>query len=233
MYRKNIYLALMLIISMSFMPLPGQIISTDIEYITYELRQNAFKFEDDSKPYSDIKGDAYLFEAFIPGTIYMNKSSVPANLRFNRYTEQVEILYKDYLYELSGAFVVDSIVMDGQRFIYSLLLDKNGEVEPGSFFIELNSGNYVLLQRMNVRLKEGEPVQLYKEAKPAEFIEERFPFYIKEGDNAAIHVSSVKDLQKNFGGKSKEADLFLKENSVSPRDKADLLKFTALLNSGS
>ncbi|NOR76316.1 MAG: hypothetical protein GQ525_14315, partial [Draconibacterium sp.] len=91
-------------------------------------------------------------------------------------------------------------------------------------------GEYLLIEKHRVELKDAVAAKPYVEAKPASFVTKKSTYLILNLEGEFIEIDNKKDLLSLNTQKSNELGVFIKKNKIKTSKKEDLIKFTNFLN---
>ncbi|MFD1062303.1 hypothetical protein ACFQ1Q_03525 [Winogradskyella litorisediminis] len=106
----------------------------------------------------------------------------------------------------------------------------SGIAKRGFLNVVSSSDSYELLKQEIVKYYEKQPAATsYQQDKPAKFVEEDPNYYLKKGNVIKVFPTKKKDLLKAYPKDAKKIKGFMKENKISLKDEADLIKLSGFL----
>jgi len=180
---------------------------------------------------SEIEGSPHEKSDFILGVVVtksnLNYENIP--LRFNIYSDEMEFKSDDgTTLSLSPPDFIDFIVIGEEKYIYTPYAIGNKLLR--GYFKVMAEGKACLLVKQNIKLKEAELPQAYKDAQPASFVRTPDDFYIRMEQREATRVSNKKELTGLLIDKTKEMDDFLKKNKTRFNRLEDMQKLVNYYN---
>ncbi len=177
--------------------------------------------------YQDIEGDPYFQRAF--ATANIENATQAIQTRYNSYTDTVEILQEDQIFELPKSQKYSRISFPNKA---ATLVYVNLNNDTEGYYFELAPGKYSLLKKMKSEFRPGS--KAVNSFTPA--IEPRFenldPIYYIKTDAQLIKVGKKeKEILDSFPDKKSELQTFIKTNKLKLSQEADLVKLVKFLNS--
>ena len=185
------------------------------------------------------KGSPYLDKNFVQGKVVRKgKTQLVANMRFNAYTNEVEIqdgtlkqgyasLYKRREFQA---------VIGGKTYSINVYKDKDGSLKS-SYFVELNKGNLKLLFKPEVILRPARrPNTSYGRYVPPTYIWNS-SYYIFDTtkpteENYAVEIGlSKNNILKYTGNKKDVMKQFVKDSNLNLRREDDVISLLDYYNS--
>lgn len=176
--------------------------------------------------YADIEGDAYFAKSFISANIENATSLIKA--RYNTYTDTVELLNEDAVFELPKSAKYGKITF--LKPTATLVYLNSGDI-PAGYYFELATGKYTVLKKMKSEFREGSPaINSFTPAIAPRF-ENLNPVYFIKTDSEVTKVSkNAKDLAKAIPSKQEAINDFVKKNKLKLNQELDLIKLVKFLN---
>ncbi|MGV8915615.1 MAG: hypothetical protein ACOH1X_09235 [Kaistella sp.] len=176
--------------------------------------------------YADIEGSAYLYKYFISANIENATSLIKA--RYNTYTDTVELLNEDDIFELPKSIKYSRITFPNPT---AVLVYMNTMDIPEGYYFELATGTYSLYKKIKTEYRQGaKAVNSFTPAILPRFINLNPIYYIKT-ESQFIKVSkNGKDLSSNFPEKTVVINDFVKKNKLKMNQEHDLLRLVQFLN---
>lgn len=187
-------------------------------------------YKSNSNKKSTIIGSQYIDEAFSAAKV--NGGTQPFQIRFNAFTNVME--YKKDNDELVLIKKDNKLVEFTNGKIYELnsFTDKRGNNEQSYFAIIKKEAKVSILKLEKVTLSEARSASnTYDTGSPAEYKRSSDAYYLKLGDKVSELPTKSKDFVKLIPNKETEIKDFFKNNKISFKDDADLIKLTTFLNS--
>ncbi|WP_027376583.1 hypothetical protein [Kaistella palustris] len=177
--------------------------------------------------YGDIEGSAYLYKGFETANIEGASSAI--RTRYNTYTDTVELLNDDDIFELPKSQKYARISFPKTR---TVLVYLNSSDIPAGYYFELATGKYSLYKKMKTEYRAGaKAVNSFTPAIMPRF-ENLNPIYYIKTDSQFVKVpKNVKELATAFPEKSAAINDFVKKNKVKMTQEQDLLKLINFMNS--
>jgi len=172
---------------------------------------------------SNVKGSPYLNKTFMPGVATIKDQSYTAILRYNAYSDEIEMKDEDNknISLLKRDYITASF--DGNNYEIINLGNKKGYV------IVLEKGHYSLFKRyIKEFIPEKEGATSYNSGKPAQLID-NISYYIKIGDASAKQVKFRKNDLMNLLGE-KEVKSYAKMNKSKLNSESEVINFIKKLN---
>ena len=182
-----------------------------------------------NNPYADFKGSPFLTEDFNEGRIKLKNGKIYEGLlRYDIYADQIEFkTTDDNIYAVKNPETLDKITINSSQFIS---FSKEGGNSLDGIFEVLTDGEYLLIEKHVVELKDPVAAKPYVEAKPASFSTKKSKYMILNQEGEFIEINNKKDLLILNTQKSNELGNFIKKNKIKASKKEDLIKFTNFLN---
>lgn len=196
------------------------------EYINYA---NINKSNERDNSYSTFAGNPFLTKDFKEGQIdLIDGKKYKGLLRYDIYADQIEFQTTDgSIYAVKNPEMVKNLVIDSKSF--RSYQKQEGNILEGIYEI-LEEGNYLLLEKHKVILKDAVPAKPYGEAKPATFHTKRSSFYILNQEGEFIEIENKKSFLELDVEKSNEIMSFIKKNKIKYSDRNDLKELVQYLN---
>jgi len=177
--------------------------------------------------YGDIDGTAYFTKSFVPATIENATSSIKA--RYNMYTDTVELLQDENIFELPKSAKYSRIVFQKPT---STLLFINEASLPAGYYFELLKGKFTLLKKTKTEFREGsKAVNSFTPAISPSFVATNPIYYIKSESGYIEVPKKIKDLANLLPDQKDAITNFDKKSKIKLNVESDLIKLTQFLNS--
>ena len=196
------------------------------EYLDYS---NINSSDGINNPYSEFKGSPFMVEDFQEGQIKLNDGKIyEGKLRYDVYADQIEFIISDgKIYAVKNLETVKAVTIGSSGF---LSLSKEAGNSLDGIYEVLVEGDYLLIEKHLVELKDAKPAQPYIEAKPATFFTKKSKYLILNMDGEFVEIKDKKDLLTMKTKKSDELENYVKKHKVKTSQKKDLIDFTNFLN---
>lgn len=176
--------------------------------------------------YADIRGNAYYNPVFMSAKV--ENATTLMNVRYNTYTDAIEILNDGSIYVLPKNQKYSKITYANSpvTFVY---LD-SGEMK--GYYFEVVSGKSRLLKKLKTDFRPEVPaVNSFTSAIPAKFENAKPIYYIENNNNQFIKVpKNTDDLINQFTENKSEIAAFIKSNKLKINKEEDLIRLTQFLN---
>lgn len=174
---------------------------------------------------ADYKGSPYETDDFVVGKIYTIRhehfDSIP--LRYNIFQDKMEFRKPTgEIFMIEPPEFVDTVVIGGSKYIYYPF--RTGVKTSKGFFRIVTGGQPVLLGKLNVLFRPGEPPGGYKDAVPAAFVRMDNDYYLAEIPGDAIKIEGKKGILELLSGHANELEQFMKQNRTRTGKEEDLKK---------
>lgn len=175
--------------------------------------------------YGDIRGNAYYNNTFLSAKVENATSLI--NVRYNKYTDTMEILNDGSIYVLPKSEKYSRIAFANSPVVFVYL--NSGEMQ--GYYVELVTGKTRLLKKLKTEFRPEVPaVNTFTSAIPPKF-ENMKPVYFFEIDNQFIKVpKNTKDLINQFTENKDEITAFIKSNKLKSNDEEDLIRLARFIN---
>lgn len=185
---------------------------------------------------SDIKGSQYLNDKFVQGEILIGEESEGHfNLRYNLYTDQIEILREGHVNNASSEDLNYDIILKLDKI--KIILDGN-TIKPyyhltdskktiNSFFIEIYKNNkYTLLNKKRCVLTPAQKAATPNQADRAARFTTYNDYYVLNQSEQYPQKLELKKrtFSKSFPEYSKVLKAYLKKEEVDLKEEKDLIK---------
>ncbi|MDX1285395.1 MAG: hypothetical protein R3182_10290, partial [Draconibacterium sp.] len=166
--------------------------------------------------YSEMAGIPFLNEDFEMGTVKLRNGQLyKGPLRYDIYADEIEFKTKDgKIYEIRNPETVEKVAIGERKF---LCFAKEEGRNMDGLFEELVNGDFTLLSKHRVYLKDAVPAKPYVEPKPATFIKKKSNYLVIDTEGDVISVASKQDLLI-LASNTSEAKSFIKKNKVKIGD---------------
>lgn len=180
-------------------------------------------------PYEDIKGSPYIFENFAIGKVKLREGKTfEGPLRCDIYAGEFEFKTKEGdIYTIINPEAIENISINDRKFIF---IPDRKRAGSGDYFEVILEGNFSLLTKHNVVLKEPVPEKPYVPGKPATFVAKDDVFYVLNDKTGLIEIKNKESLTGIDKSRSENIKAFIKENKIKISDKTDLIEVTNFLN---
>jgi len=176
--------------------------------------------------YADIEGNAYFAKGFATAKIENATSLIKA--RYNTYTDTVELLNEDEIFELPKSAKYGRIVFQNPAATLVLM---NVENLPQGYYFELVPGKYTLLGKRQVEFREGaKAVNSFTPAIAPRFETLNPVYYIQNGTQIIKVSKKDSELINALPDHKTEAADFIKKNKLKLNKEEDLMKLVKFLN---
>lgn len=179
-----------------------------------------------------IAGTPYDQTEFTEGKVFTttNQTYTGVPLRFNIYTDEMEFIAEDgNVLAMAHPEIIRSVEIGEAQYMYTPYTAGNRILR--GFFRIPESGRVSLLVKPKVALRQAEPPQPYKEAKPPTYLRMGDEYFLKAGQDAAIKVGGKKEVLLIMKDKESEMDTWLKRNKIKFNREEDLVRLVAHYNS--
>lgn len=177
-----------------------------------------------------IKGTPYLREAYEEGVIYYANNSVKVPARYNVFKDLMEYQQNGRALVLDPTPTIKKVQLHDDTFVVEKY-EVKGAPKHG-YFALLDSGKVMLYSKKEVKyLAPQKGRALDGGDQPAEYKKGADTFYFKIGDAPLQEVKNIKSMIAAFPDKQDQLATFAKQEKISPRDEADLVKFSRYYNS--
>ena len=175
--------------------------------------------------YADIRGNAYYNATFMSAKV--ENATTLMNVRYNKYTDAIEILNDGSIYELPKSEKYSRIAYANSPVVFVYL--DSGEIK--GYFVEVISGKTRLLKKLKTEFRPEVPaVNTFTSTIPPKF-ENVKPVYYFETNNQFIKVpKNTDDLINQFTEHKSEIAAFIKSNKLKINKEEDLIRLTQFLN---
>lgn len=204
----------------------------DDVYTKLKLNEDIRGIKDYYK-YQEIEGNPYIFKNFSEGTIKLKKSNpIQGNFRYDKYAGEVHFKKDDNMYAIAFPKEVEYIQIDSLRFIHSEFSesDKKPTNNEGTYFIVEVDGNYKLLVKKNVSIKDAKATNGIIPASNAKFVAKNDTYFIKKQDKPAIKIQNEKSILSLFLDKNPEISNYIKSNRLKVKKLEDLKEIVNYYN---
>lgn len=175
--------------------------------------------------YGDIGGNAYYNDTFVSAKI--ENATTLINVRYNKYTDTMEILKDGSIYILPKTEKYSKIeyVNSPDVLVY---LD-SGEMQ--GYYFELVPGKYRLLKKLKSEFRPEVPAVNSFTSAVAPRFENINPVYYFEINNQFVKVpKNTKDFVNQFSANKDEIAEFIKSNKLKINQETDLIRIAKFIN---
>ncbi|MGV0829157.1 hypothetical protein ACTS9C_09825 [Empedobacter brevis] len=179
----------------------------------------------------EIKGNPYLEDGFSKYDIEGAKVENIPLLRYNHYSDQMEYLDENVLYDLNKIpNMIITFKRSNKKFIYLQYQENNGK--SGGYMQILNKGKNTTLYKKEIviladRMEKsdlldtsGTKIQLYEADKPI--------YYFTIDNSIVLIPNKRKELMSIF--KDEHVKNYIKKEKISSTNETDLIKLTQYIN---
>lgn len=178
--------------------------------------------------YVDIEGDVFFPQKFTKASI--QNATAEIKTRYNRYTDNVELLQDDEIFVLPRNKDFSRIVFTQPA---AVLLFLNEETLPSGYFFEMVPGKFSLLKKEAVSFHAVVPATTqYVRDIPARFEPVKPVYYIKTENKIITVPRTAKDLIALLPDKKPELENFIKSKKMKNLSEEDLKMLVRYLNTG-
>jgi hypothetical protein len=180
-------------------------------------------------PYENIKGSPFLFEDFVNGKVKLKDGKTyEGPLRYDIYADEIEFKTSEgEIYTVINPETIEKISLNEKQFIF---IPKSNKSKQGGYFEVLVEGEYLLLTKHGVILKDPVPEKPYVAAKPATFITKDGKYYLQNENSGLVEIKNKEAVTSIDPNKSNDISKFIKENKLKLSDKTDLITLVNFLN---
>lgn len=210
---------------------------------TYRINRNTIEeFREDkeaeggfitnkSLKYAEITGNPYLNPQFREGSLMISDGTILDNclFRYNMFTDQIEYLSEDVVYEVSPKSKVKRATTSNLTLVF-LTPKINGKQQEGYFEVLLD-GKITVYKKYSVKFIPPIPASPYDESRSAHFGLPENTFYVANSSGGFEIVKTKKGLVKFLVNKKSEVSGFISESGLSVNNESDLLKIVRFYNS--
>lgn len=194
----------------------------------------AVSFLTQNGDYSDLdaEGSEYFDETYKMGVVSIRgKVELRGKMRFNAFRNEIQVLQggNESFPLLKRSYI--KAIIGAKVFGIYLYEDSKGN-NRSSYFNPLNEGSVVLLYKPEIKLKKGRiPATSYDRKVPPTFIDVS-SYYVKKGEETAKRIRPKKsDILTSLADKKNEIQTFIKNEGLSLKKEADLIKLMDYYNS--
>ncbi|WKN45960.1 hypothetical protein [Tunicatimonas pelagia] len=157
-----------------------------------------------------IKGSRFLYDDFLPGTVYFDNKTKFTNIpmRLNLYHDELQYINNDSIYAFATPNRFDSVTIGGEAFIY---LDESNNLDLSGFVRIWNSQFPAIVTKMSVGL-----------SVPLRFDRKDDQHYLIRSESDIVMVKSVEHLIYLLCYHSLELEEFAKQEKISSTNGAEL-----------
>lgn len=179
-------------------------------------------------PYEDINGSPYIFENFATGKVKLKEGKTfEGPLRCDLYAGEIEFKTTDgEIYTIINPETIENININDRKFIYIT----SGKKANSGYFEVIQEGEFSLLAKHSVILKDPVPEKPYVPGKPATFITKDDIFYVLNDKTGLVEIKNKEVLTGIDETRTESIKGFIKENKIKTSDKSDLIEMVNFLN---
>ena len=175
--------------------------------------------------YGDIGGNAYYNDTFVSARVENATSLI--SVRYNKYTDAVEILKDGSIYVLPKNEKYSRIAYVNSPEVLVYL--NSGEME--GYYFELVPRRYRLLKKLKSEFRPEVPAVNSFTSAVAPRFENINPVYYFEINNQFVKVpKNTKDLINQFAENKDEIAAFIKSNKLKTTQEVDLIRLAKFIN---
>ncbi|MEM1340427.1 MAG: hypothetical protein AAF634_04085 [Bacteroidota bacterium] len=194
------------------------------DFIRNNVQGNNLRWE-------EVEGSPYLNEEFQLGKIQINDTTYNGLLRYNAYSDEIEMNDNNEVIGLLKRPYVKAVINSQTFGIHSF--QDNNSVKQG-YFIELTEGvegKTVFLQRIKrVLIPAQEATSSYKKGSPARLVVED-GYYIKTGDQPAVPIRlSKKSILAALADNEQALKTYVAENKLKLKSVEEVISFIQYSN---
>ncbi|QOW10737.1 hypothetical protein Q73A0000_10315 [Kaistella flava (ex Peng et al. 2021)] len=175
--------------------------------------------------YGDIGGNAYYNDTFVSAKI--ENATTLINVRYNKYTDTMEILKDGNIYILPKTEKYSKIEYVNSPEVLVYL--NSGEME--GYYFELVPGKNRLLKKLKSEFRPEVPAVNSFTSAVAPRFENINPVYYFEINNQFVKVpKNTKDFVNQFSANKDEIAEFIKSNKLKINQEVDLVRIAKFIN---
>ncbi|MDE5420702.1 hypothetical protein L3073_00625 [Ancylomarina sp. DW003] len=186
-----------------------------------ELRKNHF---DSFSKMVNVEGDYFIDKDWSDGIVYFNNNHVIKNvsLRFFIYGNEMHVKNDGVVNKIINQNVIDSIVFDGHRFIFTKLHFGNNLIDV---YVDFLSGTNIKLYKYYTnKFIKARDVSGYQKQEIDKYIVKR-EYYVCVGDAAAeLFTPKKRTILNLFSDKEEIIKKFVKRNRLKYTKEDDFIK---------
>lgn len=201
------------------------------------LGPSADRKDKSNKSYESFQGSPYVSDDFKATTLFYKKDNLGTIFyRYNALNEEIEIRKTNLEEEGIRGLARDkeiSILVDGKKMSFRTFVTSKKRTLNGYLVSLMEGKKYSLFKRTHVKYTEAQPAaNSFTKPVPARFSQFTEYYFQKEGVNRMDEVTLRNGkLLKLLDASTKEkVKAFLKENDMSIKNEADLIKVFEFLN---
>lgn len=205
----------------------GQVVISGLDqYIEYANINKTT--QGSASKYTEMDGNPFLDEAFRKGRVKLRNGKLyEGPLRYDIYADEIEFQTGDgEIYEIQNPEAVEQVVIGTQKLL-CFVKEEGRDLE--GYYEELVNGNFTLLAKHRVDLKDAVPAKPYVDARPPTFVKRASRYFVVGPNGDIIPLSNKKDLQA-LGKNTADAQNFIKKNKLRCSKEADMVMFIRFLN---
>jgi hypothetical protein len=221
--KKSILLLTGIVSLFSFQAISQQVVLIPERTFSREMGMNTAEREENP----DIEGSKYIYPLYQQATLSTHPN-ILFNVRYNAYNDDMEVQGKENnsyaINKYSGTVIV--ALVNGDNYINSKYTDKNEKINTGFFKVLNTSGDFFLLKKETITIKEKEVAKTtYHKSKPAKYVKISDEYYIKINNLTAKKAPKKSKDFANLFPENKEAILsFIKSEKIKLKKEEDLIK---------
>jgi hypothetical protein len=179
--------------------------------------------------YEGVKGTPYVFEAWMPGEVYMSSKRKVAVKELNYNCFDNEIVYRDPatgIPRLLNRHMVDLFVIKEPGASYTFVpVQLKSDADPVFARVLYNQGSMVYEVYSKEFLKANYEGGYSADRRYDQFVDKRDFYFMKRGEKTLYRVKKSKKYMIGcFAGKEKEISGCIKSNKLNLKDEGDIVK---------
>jgi hypothetical protein len=179
----------------------------------------------------DVLGTPYMNDSWMYGYFHAYDTiKIEGLFRYNVFNQEIAFIYGEDTLSIAAPLNVDTIAFSGKYFTYSLYIEekKGPDVLASAYFEILNDGDFKLLRKNYVEIKENSYAKNYMGGGGdgrEYFIHQSSLYYKPEPGSAAFKLQKNKrEILHLFKDKKEEISSYIKQNKLSISSEKDLIK---------
>ncbi|WP_109301461.1 hypothetical protein [Aquimarina sp. AU474] len=203
-----------------------------IPFIAYaQLPDSILQFSQKFPKYEEYDGSIYLNTKFIESSVIDEATGTfDSKLRYNIYTDAIELKEDSELYEISKRPTIQARI--GKNYFYYCHFKTLRGVEKDGYYIliELND-QYRIYKRYEVNIKDPIKMDVYNGNPSPGTIKKIVTYYLEE-NNIIQELPRDKKviLSSTFEDKQDELKLYIKKEKIKLKKEEDLVRLVAKYN---
>ncbi|WP_276370694.1 hypothetical protein [Chryseolinea sp. H1M3-3] len=181
-----------------------------------------------------IEGSPYLDDKYVDGEIFFGEANKVANtkvpVRYNIYQDLMEYQQNGKALALDPSNKIKKVHLGENTFVVEKY-ELNGKTKYG-FLSVLDSGKVMLLSKKMIKFQQAlKGRALDGGDQPAKYSRMSDAYFYKIGDGELRQVGNLKELISTFPDKQEELSQYARQEKISPKKEAELLKLIRYYNS--